>query len=76
MSVKFTNNAVAALAAGISATSTTIGLMPGTGVAFPALTAGDWFPLTIIDSLGQIEIVRCTAPLAFAEKSALLGRDT
>lgn len=61
MSVKFTNNAVAALAASVSTTSTTIAVTPSAGVLFPVLAAGDWFPVTVLDSTGAFEIMRCTA---------------
>lgn len=60
MSVKFTNNAVATLAAGISTSSTTVAVTPGAGVLFPVLSAGDWFPITVIDPTGAFEIMRCT----------------
>lgn len=60
MSVKFTNNAVASLAAGISTSDTTLPLLPGTGDAFPVLAAGDWFPVTLVTSGGAFEIARCT----------------
>lgn len=61
MSVKLKNNAVAALAAGISTTDSTLSLLPGTGGAFPVLAAGEWFPVTVVDSSGGIEVMRCTA---------------
>lgn len=61
MSVKFTNNAVASLAAGISTTSTSIAVAPSTGILFPMLAAGDWFPVTVLDNTGSFEIMRCTA---------------
>lgn len=61
MSVKFTNNAVASLAAGVSTSSTTISVAPSTGALFPTLAAGDWFPVTVLDNTGIFEIMRCTA---------------
>lgn len=61
MSVKFTNNAVAALAASVSTTSTSIAVTPSAGVIFPVLAAGDWFPVTVLDNTGAFEIMRCTA---------------
>lgn len=60
MSVKFANNAVASLAASISTSDATIPLLPGTGALFPVLSAGEWFPVTIITSTGAIEVARCT----------------
>lgn len=61
MSVKFSNNAVAMLAVGISTTSTAIGVAPSTGALFPEPSVGDWFPVTVLDSTGSFEIMRCTA---------------
>jgi len=61
MTIKFTNNAVSRLSAGISASATTINLITGEGSRFPSLTTGDWFPLTVFKSTGEIEILRCTA---------------
>lgn len=61
MSVVLANNASSRLAASVAAATTTISVMPGDGAKFPALTAGDWFPLTIVKSDGALEIVKCTA---------------
>lgn len=61
MTIKFTNNAVSRLSAGISAAATTINLITGEGSRFPSLTTGDWFPLTLFKSTGELEILRCTA---------------
>lgn len=55
------NNAASKLAASIGATDTTISLQAGTGVMFPLPENGDWFPLTLINTSGQTEIVRCTS---------------
>ncbi len=56
--ILYTNNATAALAAGISAGDTSIVLT--SGAPFPSPTGGDFFYLTI-DSGGAIEIVKVTA---------------
>lgn len=61
MSIRFTNNAVATLAAGVSTSSTAISLTPGAGAIFPILLPGDWFPVTVLDSTGTLELMRCTA---------------
>lgn len=61
MALKLTNNAISYLAANISAASTSITLVPGDGVKFPTLTAGDWFPATLVKASGVIEVVRVTA---------------
>lgn len=61
MGLKLSNNAVARLAASITSTETSIGLTPGAGALFPALSAGDWFPATLVKSDGTLEIVKVTA---------------
>lgn len=53
------NNAVSRLAASVAADDTTISLSSGTGGQFPT-PDGDWFPLTLIKSGGESEIVHCT----------------
>lgn len=61
MAIKLSNNAVSKLAGNITASDTTISMVPGDGALFPSLSAGDWFPATIMDSAGNLEIVKCTA---------------
>ena len=61
MGLKLSNNAVARLASSITNSETSISLTPGSGALFPALTAGDWFPATIVKSDGTLEIVKVTA---------------
>lgn len=61
MGIKLTNNAGSRLAAGISTSDTSITVSPGDGAMFPALSAGEWFPATILDALGNFEIVKVTA---------------
>jgi hypothetical protein len=56
----FTNNAVGVLAASYSAAATAITLVGGQGNRFPAPAANEWFPLTVVDALNNIEIMRCT----------------
>lgn len=59
--MKFANNAVSKLAGAITTSSTSFSVTPGDGAKFPTLSAGDWFPLTLVKSDGTLEIVRCTA---------------
>ena len=57
--VMFTNNASSELAAGVGAGDTTLVLLGGTGSLFPAAQAASdqWFPLTLYDNQGNIEVV-------------------
>ena len=61
MGLKLKNDAVSRLASGISTSDTIIVLTPGTGVLFPTLSTGDYFPATLIKSDGSREIVKVTA---------------
>lgn len=61
MGLKLANNAVSRLAASVSNSDTTFALAPGSGALFPTLSAGDWFPLSLIDAAGNIEVTRVTA---------------
>lgn len=61
MGLKLANNAVSRLSASVSNSDISFALSPGSGVIFPELAEGDWFPITLTDSLGNIEIVRATA---------------
>ena len=60
MGLKLTNNAISRLAGSITSTATTINLITGDGAVFPSLSAGDWFPATLIGTAGNIEVVRVT----------------
>jgi len=60
-SLKLTNNAISTLAANITTTQTSITLATGGGAKFPSLSAGQYFPATIIKSDGTLEIVKVTA---------------
>lgn len=55
------NNATSRLASNISATSTTIQLMAGSGALFPAISVSQWFPVTVLSRDGDVEIMKCTA---------------
>lgn len=57
----FTNNAAGTLAGSYDAAATAITLTAGQGARFPSPSAGDWFPLTIVDSANNLEIVKVTA---------------
>lgn len=48
MKLKLTNNAETTIAGSLSEIATTVLLAPGTGQLFPQLSAGDFFPLTLI----------------------------
>lgn len=61
MGIKLSNNAVSRLASNITNTETSISLTPGSGALFPALSAGEWFPVTIVKADGTLEIVKATA---------------
>lgn len=61
MATKLSNNATTRLAASISSTATQISVTAGDGAKFPTLAAGDSFPVTLVKSDGQLEIVKCTA---------------
>ncbi len=61
MGLKLTNNGLSYLGSSLSDTGTTATLTTGHGGLFPALSAGDWFPLTLVNSSGQFEIAHVTA---------------
>lgn len=61
MGAIFTNNASSTLAAGISAAATSLTVQTGHGERFPSLATGEWFPVTIVKSATELEIVRCIA---------------
>lgn len=60
MTLRFTNNASAEIAASIDDVDTTITLNTGQGSFFPSLTSGQAFYATLFDSSNNIEIVRVT----------------
>lgn len=60
MGLKLSNNAIARLASNISSSDTSILLTPGSGVLFPILSSGDYFPATLIKSDGSHEIIKVT----------------
>ena len=56
----FANNAKGRLNAGITDIATTLTLQAGQGALFPNPTAGDWFLSTLVDTSGNVEIVKVT----------------
>lgn len=64
MKLVLANNAETTLAGAVSETATSIPLAPGTGQRFPAITAGQFFPLTLVrltNGQPEREIVYVTA---------------
>lgn len=61
MPVILKNNAVGYLANAIAAVDTSIALTTGSGAAFPALSAGQYFYATIADTAGVYEVIKVTA---------------
>lgn len=61
MAVVLTNNATSLLAAAITAGATTLSVENADAGKFPAPAAGDWFPVTVVDNAGNMEIMRATA---------------
>lgn len=70
----FANNADSTLRLPVLATDVTIYLAAGTGTRFPTVTPGDSFFVTLIDSLGNVEIVECTGRAGDA-LTVVRGRD-
>jgi hypothetical protein len=54
------NNAVSRLAVSVSAADLQLSVSAGDGAKFPALSAGQWFPITLIRADGVLEIIRVT----------------
>jgi hypothetical protein len=61
MAVKLANNATSTLAAPITDTGTVVTVQIGDAAKFPALGAGEWFPLSVVDSSLNREIMMVTA---------------
>lgn len=61
MAINLANNATSKLAGSITAASTAISVQSGEGAKFPAPVSPNWFPVTLIDASGNIEICKCTA---------------
>ena len=57
----YTNNATATLSSSITAASTSLTVTSGQGALFPSTTSGNYFYVTLIDTVGTVEIVKVTA---------------
>lgn len=57
----FANNAKGRLNAGITNVATSATLQAGQGALFPNPTNNDWFMATLVDTAGNIEVVKVTA---------------
>jgi hypothetical protein len=61
MPVLYANNAASRLAASITNVATSFSVTAGHGARFPVITGSDHFYVTLMDSAGNLEIVRVTA---------------
>ena len=61
MPVLYANNAASRLAASITNVATSFSVTAGHGVRFPAISGGDHFYATLMDSAGNLEVVKVTA---------------
>ena len=61
MAVLYTNNAVSALSASITNVATSFSVTAGHGARFPAIAGGNYFYVTLLDTAGNLEIVKVTA---------------
>lgn len=57
----YTNNATATLSSSITAASTSFTVTSGQGALFPSTASGNYFYVTLIDTVGTVEIVKVTA---------------
>jgi hypothetical protein len=61
MPVLYANNAASRLAASITSVATSFSVTAGHGAKFPAISGGDYFYATLMDSAGNLEVVKVTA---------------
>ncbi|WP_159953049.1 hypothetical protein [Rhizobium sp. 18065] len=61
MPAKLSNNASSTLAGAINTSVTSLAVGAGDASKFPTLGAGEWFPLTVVDPAGNMEIMKVTA---------------
>ena len=61
MPVLYANNAVSALSASITNVATSFSVTAGHGARFPVIAGGDYFYATLMDSAGNLEVVKVTA---------------
>lgn len=60
MAPVFSNNATSTLAVAINTSVTVVTVGAGDAAKFPVPSGGTWFPVTLIDSGGNMEIMKCT----------------
>lgn len=60
MGLKLSNNATSTLASSVSTVATTLSVQSGDAGLFPSLGANDWFPLTVVDTNGNREVMKAT----------------
>lgn len=61
MAVLYTNNASTLLTAAINTSATTLSVTTGTGLLFPNPSSPDYFYVTVANSGGTLEIMKCTS---------------
>jgi len=61
MAVVLKNNTSSSIVGSLTASSTSVAVSAGTGVNFPALSAGQYFYATLISPTGLYEVVKCTS---------------
>lgn len=71
MAQLFRNNAFSALGSSLTNVATTLTVTTGHGDRFPAVTAPDFFHLTLQDASNNIEVVRVTARTAGADSMTI-----
>lgn len=61
MALKLSNFATTKLTAPASSTATSLSIQTADAAKFPTLSGGDWFPIVAVNSLGDREVMYCTA---------------
>jgi len=61
MALKLSNNASSTLSSAIGTGDIQLTVQIADASKFPTPAAGDWFPVTVVDGAGNMEIMRCTA---------------
>jgi hypothetical protein len=72
MAIKFMNNGKAELSAGINNSVLSLTVKTGQGDRFPAVSNPDYFYITLIDSSGNKEVVKCTARSAGSDSLTIV----
>ena len=60
MAALLSNNATSTLTASINTAVTEISIVADDAAKFPVPGAGEWFPVSLVDESGNMEILRCT----------------